>query len=390
MAFLFNNFFWDRLPRYYHEEDTYKNVGGRGLLERYLEIFGLELDNSIIPYLEDFLDEVDPKTASNNFLTHIAYSLGSPLDIFNDASKFALLLQYIISIYKIKGTICSYEIYFKILGLNVHVIEHFDNTEIYYDSGVLYDTDLILYDSYCELCSEYSLFFKSINQPCISGSAPNLGSAIVLTPDANWTVNLLTIVAGKVHSATNNSANYARQNVITPGQLYKITFTSVITNTFAPTLNLRIGGSLRTFSSANPVDSLVYLPDNQQVVTYMFAGGTNLLEVNYRSLNAVPGGSFAELSISIQPVTVWDWDYVLTPELQATLEKVVCFLEPIDAVLREMQEQITACETIPQISAEQIKIDTLSTSLTDDGLNYDDANLYDLDTVVATQTINIP
>jgi hypothetical protein len=41
--------FWDQLPPIFKELDTYKDNTGRGLFERYCEIFGLEYDNEVIP-----------------------------------------------------------------------------------------------------------------------------------------------------------------------------------------------------------------------------------------------------------------------------------------------------------------------------------------------------
>lgn len=379
--FLFDTSFWDKLPSYFHEEDTYKDGSNKGLLQRYLRIFGLELDESIVPYINNYLDQVDPKTASNNFLTHIAYALGNPLDIFSDASKFSLLLQYIMSIYKIKGTIKSYEVYFKLLGLTAYIVEHFDNINTYYDSGILYDTDLILYDSYCDSCSDYSIFFKDINQACLP-SAPTLGSPLTIDP-GTWTFSILTLNSPKIKSTTTSTSGWARYaSLLTIGQLYKVTFTVTTTGSgFTPTVVVKLGTGIRILTTTSFTIGIPY-------TLYMYANGIQL-EVNLYSTTS-PGADYGEIAIGLTPATQLTWNYVLTPDLKTLLFKVIDFLEPIDDHLREFNEGITACENLLAISAEQITIVLLDPSLYDDAMNYDDANLYDTDAVISTTVVNQP
>ena len=48
----------DFLPYYYREADTYK-VNGKGILERYLEIFGNYFEDYIVKDTKDILDILD-------------------------------------------------------------------------------------------------------------------------------------------------------------------------------------------------------------------------------------------------------------------------------------------------------------------------------------------
>lgn len=47
------NFFFKHFPYYYKENDTYKDSNGKGLLERFLEIFCNEVDEEVSPYLDN-------------------------------------------------------------------------------------------------------------------------------------------------------------------------------------------------------------------------------------------------------------------------------------------------------------------------------------------------
>ena len=48
----------DLLPYYFKEQDTYK-VNGKGLLERYLDIFGAYFDNQVVRDISTLDDVID-------------------------------------------------------------------------------------------------------------------------------------------------------------------------------------------------------------------------------------------------------------------------------------------------------------------------------------------
>ncbi len=152
----FQNFFFGKLPVYYKVEDTYKDDDGRGLLERYLEIFGLELDNDVMPKVENYLDIIDPFTTDPKFLNDIAFTLGSPPDLLGDPDKYAKVLAYIISVYKIKGTAQGFQLLFSLLGFNVSVVEYPPTATVLADESNIAD-DSLLADNGCPCCSDYEL-----------------------------------------------------------------------------------------------------------------------------------------------------------------------------------------------------------------------------------------
>lgn len=153
---------FDIFPVYFKRYDSYKDGFDRGFLERYMIAYGWEIDENIIPYIDCFLKIIDAKETPNIYLNHLSDILGSPPDIYQDDS-YRNILRYIVSIYKIKGTKKSYELFFSFLGFQVEIEEiepnyyndRYDTNEVY-DSGRIeqvYDNDP------CNVCVEYNITF---------------------------------------------------------------------------------------------------------------------------------------------------------------------------------------------------------------------------------------
>ena len=165
----FKTYLFELLPHYFKSEDSYKDADGKGLLERYLSIFGAHIAEEIIPEIVCYLNIIDSSVCEDRFLTPLSKSLGSPPDIFQSELEYRNLLTYIVSIYKIKGTRESYELFFNILGFDIVITEivpvsvatvnelgtRYDSeNEIRYDS----DNPSFTYDlGTCEPCSQYDI-----------------------------------------------------------------------------------------------------------------------------------------------------------------------------------------------------------------------------------------
>lgn len=167
MGINITNFFWENLPEGIKERDTYKDDDNRGVLERYLSIFGIELQQEAVPKLENLINELDPETASDIFLSEIAYMVARPKDILEDIGIYRTVLIQIISLYKIKGTTKSYQLFFNLLGMNATLEEHFPPPNVY-DGDLIYDDDSGDAQKYdqteCEVgCIEYTINYS--NQP---------------------------------------------------------------------------------------------------------------------------------------------------------------------------------------------------------------------------------
>lgn len=140
-----------------------------GLLERYLRNFGMELDESIVPFINNFLDLFDAVKCQKNLLPHLAFILGLPITIDDTEATYRKVLKYAIQLYKIKGTAQSYGMLFNLIGLEVSVIEDTPGISVIYDASpvFIYDdpTGVRLYDTGCANCSGYSIAYSSIAQP---------------------------------------------------------------------------------------------------------------------------------------------------------------------------------------------------------------------------------
>lgn len=128
------NFFWENLSPYFHQLDTYKDANNQGLLERYLSNFGTELDEEVVPFIENFMQILDPQYSQGKFLGHIAYQLGNPPDIFINPSLYQNLFYKIIHIYKTKGLVVSYKYALWLIEL-IGYIEEIQELLLYTDDG---------------------------------------------------------------------------------------------------------------------------------------------------------------------------------------------------------------------------------------------------------------
>lgn len=175
----FASWFFNKLPNYYHINDTYKNTDDKGLLQRFLENIGDEIDDNITPFIDSLINIVDPTTQSGTgykFLNSLSYTLGSPPDIYlGDPAKnadYAKLLSHIVSIYKIKGTKKSFELFFSLLGYSITVIEYSPSIPVTFDSIYDFDEDH-KFDKGCEPCSEYSILSQAILTSGTCGPSAN-------------------------------------------------------------------------------------------------------------------------------------------------------------------------------------------------------------------------
>lgn len=153
---IFKDWIFTLFPLRFKRDDTYKDANDKGLLERFMESFGDEIDNEIIPYIENYLDIFDALNVSDELLGHLADTLGNPPDTLGYPDKYRLLLKYLVSLNKLKGTIPAYELLFKIFGVNI-VIDEFEIDKHFYDTGEYYDDGSILYDTNCPICSGYEI-----------------------------------------------------------------------------------------------------------------------------------------------------------------------------------------------------------------------------------------
>jgi len=177
--FKFKDWLFNQLPLYFHQNDSYVDNSGEGLLKRYLRNFGEEIDEQIIPFIENYIN-ASSLEGERKFLTHIANTLGTPPDVWlgNDPSRYDRFLHYIVDIYKIKGTIRSYELMFILLGYIVNVIEYPESSVTRFDSDEHFDEGY-KFDMGCPTCSDYSIFISPDGLDCSIGQYQAVSQAMV-------------------------------------------------------------------------------------------------------------------------------------------------------------------------------------------------------------------
>lgn len=185
------------LPRYFKDQDTYKDVSGKGILERFIEVCSEYFDTDVLPDIDNLLENIDPDTAPDLFLNYlweylgeIPYAYGviyqenipySRKDLSNWVSNSDAfprantrkILKYAISLYKIRCTQPFYDILGRFYGVrfivwnlgdnigdnpvfgpSVSILDPADDNSYdpsidfsYYDTGEHYDIDMKHYDS---------------------------------------------------------------------------------------------------------------------------------------------------------------------------------------------------------------------------------------------------
>lgn len=137
--------------------DTYKDVNGKGINERYQESLGTDYDTYVGPLIDDALDKLlVPQTALTKFLIYLEYAVGKPiqLDVDNEALRRKLLWLHN-TITLTKGTQISYNILFNLIGINTCTITLIDGLSGF-DTGTFDDPDRTFDNvSYC--CSHYEV-----------------------------------------------------------------------------------------------------------------------------------------------------------------------------------------------------------------------------------------
>lgn len=166
IIYFFKGWFFAQLPGYFKENDTFVNPAGDGLLERYLRNFGMELDENIKPYIDNFMDLFDAALCKKELLIHLSFMLGSPISLDNSELVIRKVLKYAIQTYKIKGTIASYKMLFNLLGLEIAIIEDTPGIPVTYDANpIFYYDEGNLYDTGCANCSGYTIAYNRASAP---------------------------------------------------------------------------------------------------------------------------------------------------------------------------------------------------------------------------------
>jgi len=160
------NLFFKSLPSFFEEYDSYKDQDGKGLLERYLESFQTETEESLIPINNMGLLK-DPLQVLEDYLAYLSEDYGKPPTIFKDTSLFRKVLKDINFVKPQRGTEKGAINFFLILGTQLELT--FETYSTSYDNAQ-YNNPESRYDRSISYCAYYT---ANIIDP--DGNLPILG-----------------------------------------------------------------------------------------------------------------------------------------------------------------------------------------------------------------------
>jgi hypothetical protein len=156
MSWFAQNLFTKWFTQYHKTEDSYKDLNDKGLLERYVQTIGQEIDTNILPYLENLQDNIlNPKSIFAKLLPFREQELGVNLVYDDTVERRKQILSYWLRLVQIKGTKRGYEVCIRLMNFSgliidtVDVITYFDNP---------------LPSAGCNACYEYDVIVKGNKQ----------------------------------------------------------------------------------------------------------------------------------------------------------------------------------------------------------------------------------
>lgn len=167
MAFLLKEKIFGFFGREIKIRDSYKDVNGKGILERYNEVMGLEYDTYYSEYIDNLIDNtLVPQTVLEKFIPYMELMFGGLQFSGTDIQTRRKILKFALRLYETKGTKKGYDLIFRLLGFNsVTIVEYDDNytfdmgntTSAPDPSTVGFDDFYRRFDSKCPTCSAYTL-----------------------------------------------------------------------------------------------------------------------------------------------------------------------------------------------------------------------------------------
>lgn len=157
-----------RLPQlfgdYDHRIDTYPDVNGKGINERYQEEIGGSIDDELIPLVKNLLPlTIEAQSLLSHLLPHAEHMLGfdrknNTLRLGDTEAWTRRILAHMVRYYHIKGTVRCYHILFEILGLEATITEYWPNGTFDDPALTLDDPTRPLLDlGHCTPCSGYDI-----------------------------------------------------------------------------------------------------------------------------------------------------------------------------------------------------------------------------------------
>ena len=145
---------WKRhFPSFFQEQDSYKDTDptneGRGVLQRFIELFATYTDEELIPAIDNFVENLrDVDLVDSDLLPYLEEELGVDLFIAQDIPTRRRVLKLFMLIASLKGTKLGYTIAIKAMNFPNLIIYSVD-VETYFDNP--------LPQAGCNRCVEYDV-----------------------------------------------------------------------------------------------------------------------------------------------------------------------------------------------------------------------------------------
>lgn len=183
--------------RYYTKQDKVldpnKDINGKGTAERYNEIIGQDVDQDLLPFIDDAHDNlIVPETMFERYIIDREQSLGNNVLFLGLSVEMRRrILKHWLRYVSIKGTKRCYEVLFAMLGITGITITELFSTGGF-DSSETFDSELRpTFDSgRCAPCSLYSI--ELIGPPLTTEIYNAIFSIILFNEPINAVLNTLT------------------------------------------------------------------------------------------------------------------------------------------------------------------------------------------------------
>jgi hypothetical protein len=140
-------------------KDTFKDGAGKGITERYQECIGEGYDDELKDLVDNLIDNtLVPQTMLSKLIPHMESMMGNPVVVSDAVATRRKVIQFAQKIYDYKSTIVSYQILFRLLGLDyggVSIVIHTPASG--FDSPDTLDAPSRTFDG-AKCCVEYSVF----------------------------------------------------------------------------------------------------------------------------------------------------------------------------------------------------------------------------------------
>lgn len=288
------NVIWSLFSDYIKENDVNQDLdpanGGRGFLQRYNEMQGQELDENLLPKIDNLTAYThDPSAIVDTLVPIREQSLGLRDTLYDDIVLRKKLLQYLKKCSRNKGTLQNYIFLLGQLGFDVFITENYANgrwDDGYWDTGK--------WDSYANINGTFDLTlakrFSFVTTPAMEAQIARIiewnkpihavGYTYTIVEFERPIVQLIptslsfsNVVEGQQGTLTFQihnigTSNLVISNIVSSSTVFTVSWTSgtiapggsqTVTVTFAPLSVNTFTGNLTITSNATPTTNTLPL-----------------------------------------------------------------------------------------------------------------------------------